>query len=50
MPIAALPPSVTELFDDTVGRFVMNISAPAEFEVSAELASRVVGASHRAPP
>ena len=42
-PISALPPSVTSLLGDTVGRSVTNISSPAQFDVSANLASRVVG-------
>jgi hypothetical protein len=38
-PITELPASVTSLFDDTIGRYVMNISSPADFQVSAALAS-----------
>lgn len=38
-PIAALPASVTTLFDDSIGRFVQNISSPADFSVSSSLAS-----------
>ncbi len=39
-PISALPPSVTSLLGDTVGRSVTNISSPAQFDVSANLASQ----------
>lgn len=38
-PISELPASVSTLLDDAVGRYVMNISSPADFTVSAELAS-----------
>ena len=34
-----MPSSVTTLFDDTIARYVMNISSPADFQVSAKLAS-----------
>lgn len=38
-PITKLPASVTGLFDDTIGRYVMNISSPSDFQVSVALAS-----------
>ena len=38
-PIAELPASVSTLLDDAVGRYVMNISSPADFTVSGGLAS-----------